>query len=754
MTIWLLGPALERQVVAPRSITPFLLLGVAFFALTSVGIWLLQWSGGFPVIWPAPAILLACLVACRRRRFVPAVAAYVVGGAAAMMIFGWPLENAVVIACTLLQVVTSLAILRRLRGPTMDWFDNLDGLLTFVFVAGIAIPAAAAYPISLLRGADAFDSALLAWFAWFAGIGLAVLVLTPLAWLVLSGRITREVTSAHRTDRIVLVASLSAVALTAVLVFSQSTGPFLFLPFFPMVVATFKVGRVGALLSIIILLAAGLWGLFAGDGPIVTMMGDSAWGFQALQLYIATALLTVLPAAVEMEYRRATASKLRDAHDRLWQSERTARNLAHTDALTGLANRRFFLAELEDAVRDEAPFTLAMMDVNQFKAINDQWGHMVGDQVLRTAGERFRKAGGPHALVARLGGDEFAVFAKGGSQEDAASLGRRIIEVLDEPMALGGRNLQVSSSCGLVHSPRCEERTSSRLLARADAAMYHAKRNPAPHVMLFSRAMAAEEVRQMRIQEALATPSGRADIKLVYQPIFDLQTGRVASAEALARWTCPGVGPIAPSEFIPLAERERVIRPVTWRLLELALTDAASWPSWLALSFNISAEHVCTEGFARDLLGIVRSRQFDPARLKLEITETALLRDSAVAADNCGALQRQGARIVLDDFGAGCASLSYLRSMRFDEVKLDRALTQNARSDEGEMLAKGVVELCATLDVPCTAEHVETQDDLDRFVAIGCRFGQGYFLQQPTSADVICAVTKGSGLPQRRALVA
>lgn len=740
--------------MAPKSLIRCLLLSGAFFVLTSVGIWLLQWSGGFPVMWPAPAILLALLAAGPRHKIFQALIAYILGGAAAMILFGWPPENAVMLAATLLQVAGAIIVLRRLRGNAVDWFDNLDGLLTFVFVAGVAMPAAAAYPISLVQGTDAFDNGLLAWFAWFAGNGLAVLVLTPLAWLALSGKIAGEVAAAHRSDRIVLVAALSGVALTAVLVFSQSTGPFLFLPFFPMVVAAFKIGRVGALLSVVILLAAAIWGLAIGAGPIATMMGDSAWRFQALQLYLATGLLTALPAAVEMEYRRATTRELREALEKLSRSERRARRLAHTDALTGLANRRFFLSELEEAVAGDAPLTLAIMDVNQFKAINDQWGHLVGDQVLKTAGERFRKAVGPDVLVARLGGDEFAVLTTGETRDGPGAIGRRITAALDEPIPAGGRTLQVSSSCGLVHSPSGEERTCSRLLARADAAMYHAKRNPAPHMMLFSSAMAAEESRKLRIQEALATPGGRADIELVYQPIFDLRTGRMASAEALARWICPSVGPVAPSEFIPLAERERVIRPLTWRLLELALSDAAQWPEWLSLSFNISADHVCTEGFSRDLLGIVEASRFDPARLKLEITETALLRDSAVATHNCAALQRQGIHIVLDDFGAGCASVTYLRSLRFDEVKLDRSLTMNSRSEEGHLLARGVIELCATLEVPCTAEHLETQQDLDRFVALGCRFGQGYFLQKPTSGEAIGAFAGAPKPTPQKSLVA
>lgn len=740
--------------MAPRSVLPLLFLGGAFFALNALGIWLLEWSGGFPIMWPAPAILLACMAACRRRNVMPAMVMYVVAGAGAMAVWGWPPVNAVVIAATLIQVIVSHAVLRSLRGRKTDWFDNLDGLLTFVFVAGVAAPAAAAYPIALVRGLGSFDSVLIAWFAWFAGNGLAIIALTPLAWLLFSGRIVGDLAAAHRFDRIVLVASISGVALTALVVFSQSTGPFLFLPFFPMMVATFKLGRAGALLSIVILLACGLWGLLAEQGPIATMMGESAWRFQALQLYVATALLTVLPAAVEIEYRQTAARKLGVALEKLSDSERKARRLAHTDSLTGLANRRFFLAELEGAVASDVPFTLAMMDVNRFKSINDHWGHLVGDQVLTTAGARFQKAVGPDALVARLGGDEFAVLSIGETREEAEALGRRITAALDERMIVGDRVLQVSSSCGLVHSPGDETRTSSRLLARADAAMYHAKRNPPPHVMLFSPAMAEEEARKIRIREALTTNSGRNGFELAYQPIFDLRTGRLASVEALARWSCPGVGIVHPSEFIPIAERERVIRPLTWRLLETALTDARDWPAWLALSFNISAEHVRTEGFARDLLGIVRSRRFDPARLKLEITEPAQLRTSAVTAESCAILQREGVRIVLDDFGAAYASVSHLRNLRFDEVKLDRTLTRNAGSREGRVLAKAVVDLCATLEVPCTAEHLETPEDVERFVAMGCRFGQGYFLHKPTNAEAIGAFAGSPDAAWRRPLVA
>ena len=730
-----------------------MLLGVAFFLLTAASVWLMQWSQGIPVIWPGPGILLAYLAARPRTLHWPAILSCGVGGVLGMVVFGWPpLPSTAMIAINLFDEIVAFWLLKRLRHGRIDWFDSLDGLLCFVLVAGVVSPALLSYPVAVLSGPVPNVSFEAIWFAWFFGDSLGSLIVTPVAWLLLSGQLAREMAAKTTKDLVVLGSALLAVALSAAAVFGQSIGPFLFVPFFPILISAFKAERLGAVLSLLVLSAIGIAATVSGLGPIARMMGHSAWSFQVLQFYLATALMSALPAAVDLQQRKIVAEELRSVVRRLTRSERKAHDLANTDALTGLANRRAFMVALDRAVASNEPVTLAIMDVNNFKQINDYWGHMVGDQVLKLAGDGFREAIDDRALIARLGGDEFAVLLRQDKAADAEDLGRCITAAMGEPILIGRKEFHLTVACGLVHSANGEPRSSSRLLARADAAMYHAKRNIDQPFVLFSSTLEDDEKRKVRIHDALCVAESRAGIGLAYQPVYDLGSGQLVTLEALARWDFPGLGMVPPSEFIPIAERARVIRPLTWELLRKAVADAVAWPAAVSLSFNVSATHISSPGFAQDLLQILDAGGLPPDRLKLEITETALLADSQGAAENCDLLQQKGVRIVLDDFGAGYASVSYLRSMRFDEIKLDSSLTLNARNGDGYLLAKGVLMLCEALNVPCTAEHLENVDDVRRFTALGCRYGQGFCLQEPVPAEAVWKLTMidVGGLTERR----
>lgn len=637
-------------------------------------------------------------------------------------------------ALSVCEALCALSILDRLRPNRSDWFDTVDGFLAFVGAAVFA-SAVFAIPATVIAAPVVLETFLESWVGWSAAVSVGTLTVTPIAWLVYSGRFRQDWATGSSESRIGTIFIFSGVGLVTLGTFAQSVWPLMFLPFFPLVVTAFKSDRIGAVLGILIFSDIALIATQMGHGPIAAMLGASPARYLVLQIYLGTAFMIVFPAALELRERTLITESLQAALEKLSASERHAHDLAYTDPLTGLSNRRSLLDALDKACRTPSNITVAIIDLNQFKAINDRWGHLVGDEILRAVSERFAQAIGSDALIARLGGDEFAILCEGASACDPAGLGSKVVRALHEPILIGRREFPVRCACGLVVSSAGEARTSSSLLGRADVAMYSAKGNPDNPVAVFCSAMREGEERKTEIANALLTHDGRSDIHLVYQPVFDLHSGQIVSLEALARWRHPDLGPISPAEFIPIAERARVIEPLTWRLLELAIGNAAEWDPGIALSFNFSAPHLGSEGVVESILQNLDRGGLEPARLKLEITETALLTNTESTAANCERLQRAGIRIVLDDFGAGFASLSYLRALRFDEIKMDSSLTLGARHKDGYLLAKGVLDLCRAIDVPCTAEHLETADDVERLSALGCRYGQGYWLHRPVSAE-------------------
>lgn len=426
---------------------------------------------------------------------------------------------------------------------------------------------------------------------------------------------------------------------------------------------------------------------------------------------------------------------------------------ATTDFLTGLPNRRAFVADLEEAVGKRTggtAFAVAVLDLNRFKTVNDTFGHAVGDLLLREVAERLVIAVGSRGLVARLGGDEFGVLLRDVRRpRDAEGLGRNILRAINGPVLLEGRQLAISACCGLAIADAGGDKSPSRIMADADLALYQTKGSPTSSVAVFERRMEAPRRRRTQIESALLAPTVHEDFYLVFQPIFDLATGAVTAYEALARWTDPVLGPVPPSEFVPIAEHLNVIDMINDRLMGMAFEEAMNWPVETLLSFNLSAIQVCSTGSARTILKALHRTGLNPERLQVEVTETALLADFQRARANLTELRKAGATIVLDDFGAGFASIGYLRELRFDQIKLDGGLVTAAQhSSDGKRLLQAVVGLCQILGVSTVAEHVESAGVLQLVTDLGCDAGQGFWLMPPISADAISRI--GEQAPQFR----
>jgi diguanylate cyclase (GGDEF)-like protein len=431
-----------------------------------------------------------------------------------------------------------------------------------------------------------------------------------------------------------------------------------------------------------------------------------------------------------------------------------AKIIADTDPLTGLANRRAFLRTLgrrsAALQRSGGSFSLAVVDLDGFKPINDTFGHATGDAVLKEVGIRLAAAGGQQALIARTGGDEFALLLPHARTARAGkSMGAGICATLAEPFRVDGREFRISGCCGISLLTPSDCNVTEALI-RADTALYRAKENGRSGVAVYSAEMDEIHRRRSLIEQALRLPETQAQIGLAYQPIHDLGTGELRAFEALARWEHPTLGSISPAEFIPAAEQINVIKELSDTLLAHAAAQAGRWADTVRLSFNLSAVQLCTEGSAARILAILAGTGMDPHRLQVEVTETALLVDFSVARENLRALRNAGARIVLDDFGAGHASISYLREMQFDGIKLDGSLIADATETlRSRRLLKGVVELCSSLGLPCVAEHIETEEQRTLLQEFGCRDGQGYLLARPMDADAAAALAAPKLLPLR-----
>jgi diguanylate cyclase (GGDEF)-like protein len=441
----------------------------------------------------------------------------------------------------------------------------------------------------------------------------------------------------------------------------------------------------------------------------------------------------------------AERERARRAEKQAKAEKAKARIIADTDPLTHLANRRAFLRALGRRAaalqRNGGSFALAMVDLDGFKPINDTFGHATGDAVLEEVGVRLTRAGGQGALIARTGGDEFALLLPHADTAEAgAAAGASVCAALAEPFSVNGREFRISGCCGitLLSSEDCNV---TEALIRADTALYRAKENGRSGIAVYSAEMDEIHRRRGQIEQALRLPETQKQIGLVYQPIRDLATGELRAFEALARWVHPELGSISPAEFIPAAEQIYVIKELSDTLLAQAALEAGRWAKTVRLSFNLSAVQLCTEGSAERILAILASAGMDPHRFQVEVTETALLVDFSVARENLKALRSAGARIVLDDFGAGHASISYLREMQFDGIKLDGSLTAKATvSLRSRRLLKGVVDLCSSLGLPCVAEHIETEEQRTLLREFGCRDGQGYLLARPMGAEDAAAL--------------
>lgn len=411
---------------------------------------------------------------------------------------------------------------------------------------------------------------------------------------------------------------------------------------------------------------------------------------------------------------------------------------AHTDSLCGLPNRRALHQSILQYAKSEDEIALALIDLDGFKAVNDFYGHVVGDRVIKLCAVMFSEHCEGIGKAYRLGGDEFALVATGplaGNILEGAC--RRLLERLTEPLTVDDRSIVIGASVGLSRGFGTDTPGSSEMLRQSDVAMYVSKARGKARITWFSAEFDVRRQAQQRIDADLRVALRDGHFRVHYQPLIDVNTRAVTSVEALLRWERPDGEQIGPDKFIPIAEETGLIDEIGLWVLRQACCDGLAWPD-ISLSVNVSSAQLRNPQFPIDLGQILEETGFPASRLELEITETYVVCDPVMANRNLELLREFGVSIVLDDYGTGFASIGFLRKFRFEKLKLDRSLLVGAVIDEStRAIMTSSVAVAKALGIKVTAEGVETEIHAALAKLSGCDQMQGWLYSKALPVEAL-----------------
>jgi diguanylate cyclase (GGDEF)-like protein/PAS domain S-box-containing protein len=450
----------------------------------------------------------------------------------------------------------------------------------------------------------------------------------------------------------------------------------------------------------------------------------------------------------DVHFVQASANVLADALERHTADEALRHRVLH-DALTGLPNRLSFIDSLREALLRAAaagtPVGVLFLDLDHFKLINDSIGHHAGDELLRAVAPRLRSHLRPGDIVARFGGDEFGILVdRLTDEEEAVAIAGRVADAFTAPYCMGGADHFVTASIGIaVARPSSREPVDAEMLIRdADAAMYRAKEGGRGRCEVFDAEMRARAMRRLEVERELRHALDRDELELRYQPVVALDSGEIVALEALVRWRHPERGVLDPAEFVAIAEDSGLIEPIGKWVQETACFQALGWHEHrpdqrpLDIAVNLSARQVARRDLADSVAEVLTRTGLDPVNLRLEITESVLVEESARATETLQALSELGVRLVLDDFGTGYSSLAYLNRFPLDALKIDRSFIDGLGIErERTAIVEAVIGMARALSLDAIAEGVESESQLAELRRLGCDFAQGHLFSRPLAPE-------------------
>lgn len=427
---------------------------------------------------------------------------------------------------------------------------------------------------------------------------------------------------------------------------------------------------------------------------------------------------------------------LKDALDAYEMAERLAERNANTDPATGLANRRELMRSLGEALEAESGGVFFLIDLDHFKRVNDLYGHLAGDKVLLRVAEALRKAAPADACCARTGGDEFAVLLPTADGPGAEIVAKAFQACFTAPVFVEGAQVQVTASIGFACvDSSCDEEA---VLRRSDIALYAAKRAGRNAFAWFDEELERELTDRLKLEEDIRQGIRRGEFVPFFQPLVDLQSRQIVGFEALARWRSPTRGLLEAETFIETAERTGLIGPLTFSVLEQALREARSWPAHFKLAVNVSPVQFREADLAEQILKLLAATGFPANRLEIEITEGSLLEDREQVLTIIRSLKNVGVSISLDDFGTGYASLAQVNRLPLDRIKIDKSfITTIVKSEQTAAIVSTIAGLGHNLDVPISAEGVESEQIRNALADFGCSEAQGWLFGRAISAEAV-----------------
>ncbi len=446
----------------------------------------------------------------------------------------------------------------------------------------------------------------------------------------------------------------------------------------------------------------------------------------------------------------------RDITDRK-RLEDNLRHQALHDSLTGIPNRTLFGDRVEQALtRREADVAVFVIDIDDFKTVNDGLGHHAGDDLLKILAFRLRQVLRVGDTAARLGGDEFAVLIEDASdRQQTVEISDRLLSKIREPVEIGGNELTVEGSIGLAFSGDLAHRSAETLIRSADAAMYAAKALGKGRAESYEESMHLGAMERLHLKSDLSRALELDEFRLWYQPVVNLVDGSLVGFEALIRWERTGHGLVSPADFIPLVEESGLIVPIGRWVLHEATQRLAEWSLLLGrpdlqMGINLSPRQLQTDGILEDIQDALRASHVDATNIAIELTETSRVDENGADADRLAAIGRLGCEVYADDFGAGYASYAALRRLPFTGVKLDRSLIDGVAhkgASSARAQVRSMIEMAEHLDLHVIAEGIETLDQVEVLLELGCRVGQGFHFARPSADGGLTADVVTSAVP-------